>query len=134
MPKLSIITINYNNRSGLQKSMQSVFAQSFTDYEYIIIDGGSTDGSKELIEENSGRLAYWVSESDNGIYHAMNKGILKAKGELLIFLNSGDFYVSPNLFSYSLRKFNYNKADLFFWRLKSKRLLLPSNLVGSIPS
>jgi glycosyltransferase involved in cell wall biosynthesis len=90
MPKLSIITINLNNASGLQRTMQSVFAQTFTDYEYIIIDGGSTDGSKELIEKHQDKFVYAVSEKDNGIFNAQNKGILKSTGEYLLFLNSGD--------------------------------------------
>ena len=88
--KLSIITINYNNKAGLQKTIDSVITQTFKDFEWIIIDGGSTDGSKELIEEYSQYITYWVSEPDKGIYNAMNKGILQAKGEYLQFLNSGD--------------------------------------------
>lgn len=92
--KLSIITINLNNLQGLQKTMESVFAQTFMDYEYIIIDGGSTDGSKELIEKQANKLVYWVSEKDEGVYQAMNKGIEKAKGDYIHFLNSGDVYYS----------------------------------------
>ena len=87
----SIITINLNNATGLQKTLNSVFIQTFTNFEYIVIDGGSTDKSKELIEANSHQLAYWASEPDAGIYHAMNKGIAIAKGEYLLFLNSGDY-------------------------------------------
>lgn len=75
--------------------MQSVFEQTFTDYEYIIIDGGSTDGSKEYIEQHADKLAYWVSEKDTGIYPAMNKGIRVSNGQYLIFLNSGDYFYSP---------------------------------------
>jgi len=100
MLKLSIITINYNNRQGLQKTMESVFAQTFSDYEYIIIDGGSTDGSKELIEKHQNKLVYWVSEKDGGIFNAQNKGILKSKGEYLLFLNSGDILYEPTVLSY----------------------------------
>ena len=92
MTKLSIITINLNNVAGLQKTMKSVFAQTFTDYEYIIIDGGSTDGSREYIKKHTEKLASWVSEKDTGVYNAMNKGIVKAKGEYLLFLNSGDYF------------------------------------------
>ena len=99
--KLSIITINYNNYSGLQKTMQSVFDQTWKDYEYIIIDGGSTDGSKEFIELNSDKINYWVSEPDKGIYNAMNKGIIKSNGEYLLFLNSGDYFA----YQYSLNNF-----------------------------
>lgn len=89
--KLSIITVNLNNREGLQKTIDSVVAQTFKDFEWIVIDGGSTDGSKELIEQYTNRFAYWVSEPDKGIYNAMNKGIKVAKGEYLQFLNSGDW-------------------------------------------
>ena len=84
--KLSIITVNLNNREGLQKTIDSVVNQTFRDFEWIVIDGGSTDGSKELIEQYADHFAYWVSEPDKGIYNAMNKGIKVAKGEYLQFL------------------------------------------------
>lgn len=89
--RLSIITINYNNHDGLQKTINSVVAQTYHDFEWIIIDGGSTDGSRELIEEFASHFAYWVSEPDKGIYNAMNKGIDHAQGDYLLFLNSGDW-------------------------------------------
>ena len=90
--KFSIITINLNNKDGLQKTIDSVLCQTWKDYEWIIIDGGSTDGSKELIEQYQQHFAYWCSEPDNGVYNAMNKGIAKAKGEYLNFMNSGDAF------------------------------------------
>lgn len=109
--KLSIITINYNNYCGLQKTLESVFGQTFTDYEYIIIDGGSTDGSKELIEKYKNEFVYWVSEKDEGVYQAMNKGITKASGEYLLFLNSGDSLYSDN----SLKVFHESSdADIVY--------------------
>ena len=92
--KLSIITINYNNKAGLQKTIDSVICQTWKDFEWIVIDGGSTDGSKELIEQYQQHFAYWCSEPDKGVYNAMNKGIAKAKGEYLNFMNSGDCYVN----------------------------------------
>lgn len=88
--KVSIITINLNNLRGLRRTMESVASQTSKDYEWIVIDGGSTDGSKDFIERNSKHIAYWESEPDKGIYHAMNKGIEVAKGDYLQFLNSGD--------------------------------------------
>lgn len=88
--KLSIITINYNNKAGLQKTIDSVVCQTWKDYEWIIIDGGSTDGGRELIEKYQQHFAFWCSEPDRGVYHAMNKGVVKSKGEYLLFLNSGD--------------------------------------------
>ncbi len=89
--KLSIITINYNNSEGLKRTLDSVVGQTFTDYEWIVIDGGSTDGSRELIEKYNEHFVYWISEPDGGIYQAMNKGIEHATGEWLLFLNSGDW-------------------------------------------
>jgi len=89
--KLSIITINYNNITGLQRTIDSVISQTWLDFEWIVIDGGSSDGSRELIEQKSNHFSYWVSEKDNGIYHAMNKGIKKAQGDWILCLNSGDW-------------------------------------------
>lgn len=96
MPKLSIITINLNNRAGLQKTMSSVLSQTFTDYEYIVIDGGSIDGSVDVIKEHEKKITYWVSEPDKGIYNAMNKGIARTTGDWVCFLNSGDQYFSES--------------------------------------
>jgi glycosyltransferase involved in cell wall biosynthesis len=92
MIKISIITINYNNLIGLKRTLESVTGQSYSNFEYIVIDGGSTDGSKELLEKYADKISYWVSEPDRGIYHAMNKGIEKASGEYLLFMNSGDLF------------------------------------------
>lgn len=88
----SVITINYNNLDGLRKTIDSVLCQTCHDFEWIIIDGGSTDGSKELIEEYQAHLSCWCSEPDKGVYHAMNKGISQAHGDYLLFLNSGDAF------------------------------------------
>ena len=89
--KLSIITVNRNNSSGLLKTIESVAAQTFRDFEFIIIDGNSTDNSVDIIKRYADHLNYWISEPDKGTYHAMNKGILAAKGEYCFFLNSGDY-------------------------------------------
>ena len=99
MIKLSIITINYNNKAGLEKTVNSVLSQTFTNFEYIIIDGGSADGSTDILRQEQDRITYWVSEPDKGIYNAMNKGILQAKGEYLQFLNSGDWLIDENILS-----------------------------------
>lgn len=90
--KLSVITINYNNCDGLRKTIESVVNQTYNGAEYIIIDGGSTDGSLDAIKEYADKIDYWVSEKDNGCYHAMNKGIKVATGEYVIFMNSGDYF------------------------------------------
>jgi glycosyltransferase involved in cell wall biosynthesis len=97
MPLFSIITVNYNNRSGLERTMKSVFGQTYKDFEYIIIDGGSNDGSADLIISQAMKLSYAVSEKDSGIYQAMNKGVSIAKGKYCLFLNSGDFLQSPDV-------------------------------------
>ena len=114
-PKLSIITVNLNNRDGLQRTIDSVVSQTFTDYEWIIIDGGSTDGSRELIEQYQDHFAYWCSEPDKGIYNAMNKGITHARGEWLQFLNSGDVLYSNNTLT-SVFSNEYN-ADVLYANL-----------------
>lgn len=97
MPKLSIITINYNNANGLTKTIESVVNQSFKDFEYIIIDGGSTDDSINIIKKYENKITFWVSEQDSGIYHAMNKGIRQAEGDYCQFLNSGDMLASSRV-------------------------------------
>ena len=105
--KLSIITINYNNKTGLEKTFNSVIGQTSHEFEWVIIDGGSTDGSKEVIinltlNDNLNpnvNIGYWCSEPDNGIYNAMNKGIAHATGEYLHFLHSGDSLVDKHVIS-----------------------------------
>ena len=93
--KISVITINLNNRNGLVKTFESVISQTvFSDIEYIVVDGGSTDGSVDVINGFEHFIDYSISESDNGIYDAMNKGINSANGDYCIFLNSGDYFYS----------------------------------------
>ena len=92
--KLSIITVNYNDKAGLEKTIESVVCQTYTDYEYIVIDGGSADGSYDVIKQYEEQISYWVSERDKGIYNAMNKAIDVAKGEYCIFMNAGDTFCS----------------------------------------
>ena len=98
--KLTIITINRNNAAGLEKTMKSVFSQQRTDFEYVVVDGASTDGSVGVIERFAGDFGdrlKWISEPDKGIYNAMNKGIGMASGSYLEFLNSGDCLVSEDV-------------------------------------
>lgn len=88
----SIITINYNNQAGLRRTIESIIGQTFSDFEFLVIDGGSTDGSVDIIKKYNASISYWVSERDNGIYHAMNKGVAQAHGDYCIFMNSGDCF------------------------------------------
>lgn len=113
--KLSIITVNLNNRDGLQKTIDSVVSQTFKDFEWIVIDGGSTDGSKELIEQYADHFAYWVSEPDKGIYNAMNKGVRAAQGEYLQFLNSGDYLRETNTLDKVFS--NFPSGDIIYGNL-----------------
>jgi glycosyltransferase involved in cell wall biosynthesis len=108
--KYSIITVNYNNKEGLRKTIESVIHQSFRDFEFIVIDGGSTDGSTEILKEYNAQISYWVSEPDGGIYQGMNKGIDKATGEYLNFMNSGDCFYS----FYILEKVSNYQSDADF--------------------
>ena len=94
MPNISIITINRNNDIGLENTIKSVINQSYYDYEFIIIDGESTDNSLAILKKYSTNINYWVSERDTGIYNAMNKGIKKSSGDYCIFMNSGDCFVN----------------------------------------
>lgn len=112
--RLSIITINFNNAAGLQKTFNSVFNQSFRDIEYIVIDGGSQDGSRELIEAHNADIDYWVSEPDRGVYHAMNKGINASSADFLLFLNSGDELASVDVLYKLLKDTDGPKFDLIY--------------------
>ena len=103
---ISIITINFNNKIGLEKTIQSVIQQTYKSFEFIVIDGSSADGSKDVICEYQSHFSYFVSEPDTGIYNAMNKGILKAKGEYLLFLNSGDILVNKDVIKNALIHLN----------------------------
>ena len=105
--KISVITINYNDRDGLAKTMESVLSQTArlgVDYEYIVVDGGSSDGSAEVMAQYADKLAYGVSEPDGGIFNAMNKGIKAASGDYLNFMNAGDYYAAPDVLERVVKK------------------------------
>jgi glycosyltransferase involved in cell wall biosynthesis len=111
--KLSIITINYNDLAGLKNTVNTVINQSWKDYEHIIIDGGSKDGSYEYINENAQYFSYFVSEPDKGIYNAMNKGIAKASGEYLLMLNAGDVLYDNQVLSKIFENSNYTQDIIY---------------------
>ena len=104
MKKICIVTINLNNKDGLEKTIKSVLSQTYSDYEYVIIDGGSTDGSVDVIKKYSDKISYSVSEKDNGIFHAMNKSIDVCNSEYMLFLNSGDYFYSDNSIENTLKE------------------------------
>lgn len=95
--KLSIVTVNLNNAAGLERTASSVVRQTFGNKEFIVVDGGSTDNSLGVIEKYKDGISFWISEKDDGIFHAMNKGIGYAKGEYLLMLNSGDILTSDTI-------------------------------------
>ena len=128
---LSVVTINYNNKDGLQRTIQSVVSQTLRNFEYIVIDGGSTDGSQEVIEQYADHIRYWVSEPDKGIYNAMNKGILAAHGEYINFLNSGDFFYDNKVLENTLP---YLKADIVHGKIYDQSKEKLPYLVDHIPT
>lgn len=97
LPKVSIITVCFNSAQFLEKTIRSVREQTYKNIEYIIIDGGSTDGTTEVIKQSEKHIDYWVSEPDEGISDAFNKGITASKGEIIGFLNSQDYYFNKNV-------------------------------------
>jgi glycosyltransferase involved in cell wall biosynthesis len=97
IPLFSIITVVYNDAANLEKTIQSVVGQTNHNYEYIVIDGGSKDGTIDVIKQHQTQITLWKSEPDKGIYDAMNKGIKAARGKFINFLNAGDTYFSPNV-------------------------------------
>ncbi len=97
--KISVITVCYNSARTLERSLQSVAQQDWSEVEHIVIDGASTDGTIEILERFRSRLSYLVSEPDNGIYDAMNKGLAHATGDVICFLNADDQYASTNVLS-----------------------------------
>lgn len=95
--KLSIITICFDEVSSIRRTIESVLLQTYADFEYIVIDGNSSDGTTDIIAEFKDNIDIFISEPDSGIYNAMNKGLRKAKGDYVIFLNGGDYFTSNNV-------------------------------------
>ena len=120
-PILSIITINFNDVTGLKRTVNSVFSQNNKEFEYIVIDGGSKDGSAAFINENKTHFDYCISEPDKGIYNAMNKGILAAKGEYLLFLNSGDLLFDAETINNAIEILKSRTKDIFFGDLVNRK-------------
>ena len=98
-PKISIITPSFNQADYLEQTILSILEQQYPNLEYIVIDGGSTDGSLDIIRKYENQIAYWVSEKDNGLYHALQKGFEKSTGEIMAWLNSDDLYQKNSLFA-----------------------------------
>jgi glycosyltransferase involved in cell wall biosynthesis len=116
--KVSIITPTFNSADTLQDTIHSIGIQTHSDIEYIIIDGGSKDGTIDIIKKNVDLIAYWISEPDHGIYDAMNKGISMATGEIIAILNSDDFYVHEYVISEVVNCFKRNQVDSIYGNLQ----------------
>lgn len=112
-PKLSIITVNRNMVDEIGATLESALAQDYSDFELIVIDGASSDGSQDIIASFGPRLSHWVSEPDRCLYDAMNKGVTAARGEWILFMNSGDRFAAPDVLS---RVFagNHDDADILY--------------------
>ena len=109
---ISIVTVSYNAVLTIEQTILSVINQTYPNVEYIIIDGGSTDGTVDIIKKYANKIAYWVSEPDKGIYDAMNKGGLKATGDFIQFLNAGDWFENEYVIEKDLSHFE-NDFPLF---------------------
>ncbi len=116
-PKISIITVVYNNKKGLEETIKSVINQTYKNIEYIIIDGSSTDGTVDILKKHQDNIDYWISEPDRGIYDGMNKGAKQASGEYLYFLNSSDYLFDNDVIRKIVESIKKNNVDLIVGRV-----------------
>lgn len=111
--KVTIITVCFNSLEMLKKTMQSVNTQTYTNIEYLVIDGNSTDGTPEFLKNYTGKLTKYISEPDKGIYDAMNKGVKMAEGDYVIFLNAGDIFAEDTTLETIFNDKNYDSDVLY---------------------
>ncbi|UFH56395.1 glycosyltransferase family 2 protein [Spirosoma sp. KNUC1025] len=114
MPTISIITITYNAERFLERTIQSIVAQQGTDFEYIVIDGASTDGTLDIIRRYKQHITTWISERDQGLYDAMNKGLHRAKGQYVWFMNAGDELHDAQTLPNLLKRIAASSADVYY--------------------
>lgn len=112
-PKVSIITVIWNDVKHIEKTIRSILFQTYKNVEYIIIDGGSNDGTIDVIKKNEDKIYYWVSEPDKGVYDAMNKGIAVSTGDYVIFMNSGDTFHTEDAIEIMMSKQESSKDILY---------------------
>ena len=121
-PLITIITVVLNGDKNIEKTIKSVVDQSYNNIEYIIIDGASTDKTIDIIKQYEDKISFWISESDNGIWDAMNKSLKYANGEIIGFLNSDDVYY-PDTVSIVNKYFTNNKIDFLFGAVEKYKLM-----------
>jgi glycosyltransferase involved in cell wall biosynthesis len=121
-PKVSIITVVYNGVQYIEQTIKSVMIQDYKNIEYIVIDGGSTDGTQEIITKYESDIAHWISEKDTGIYNAMNKGLQIAKGDIIAILNADDYYY-PNTINDVVTHFLKTNAAIVYGNLTKFRTI-----------
>src|SRR5919202_3683844 len=114
MPTVSIITITYNAERFLERTIQSIVAQQATDYEYILVDGASKDGTIDIVRKYEKHITRWISEPDKGLYDAMNKGLHMATGDYVWFMNAGDEVYDPETVPQLLRRIQATQADVYY--------------------
>ncbi|ANQ47865.1 glycosyltransferase [Flammeovirga sp. MY04] len=112
--KISIITASYNNKKTLQQTISSVLAQDYNNIEYIIVDGGSLDGTVQMVQSYGKYIHQFISEPDNGIYDALNKGVKMATGDVVGFMHSDDFFASNTIISEIVKTFQKNNVDAVY--------------------
>ena len=117
-PLITIITVVYNNASHIQKTLNSIFSQKYKNYELIVIDGASNDGTLEIIKKNKSKIDFWISEPDKGLYDAFNKGMKYATGDYIGFVNSDDILLPKALEILKKYILKYPKIDFFFGAVK----------------
>lgn len=122
--KISVVTVCYNAVDIIEKTIMSVLGQTYSGLEYVIIDGGSTDGTADIVRKYADRLAYWVSEPDKGIFDAMNKGIAAATGDYINFMNAGDMFSSSTVLEEFVPRIDTDTTIAFGdWNVVSKDLV-----------
>lgn len=131
-PLISIITVVYNDVNSIEKTINSVLSQTYKNIEFIIIDGGSTDGTVAIIEKYNSKISYWVSEKDKGIYDAMNKGISAATGDWVNFMNCGDWLFSDLTIETVFKSRKIEDYDIIYGNTEMRRendyrVHIPSN-------
>jgi glycosyltransferase involved in cell wall biosynthesis len=126
---ISVITVVFNGAATLEHTIRSVIEQTYDNVEHIVVDGGSTDATLDILRKYEGNIDYWVSEKDAGIYDAMNKGIALARGEIVAFINADDFYASPGVLTTVAAAFKRSGADCCYGDLCYVSQVDPTRIV-----